>query len=214
MERGLPLSPSSLDFEGFEEAQGVQWGGSGGSSVLATQTVVSPPSPGVESPLPPSGASPVPDSEGYRVLWAMVRDLKASRVDILRRAYGFLYSREAVDFIVSALRESSLRQYESIWKSFQRFCLTQRDRLISLDLVLRFLVFVFRDKGFQVNTIASFMSALARPLKIGFSLDLNDRVFSDMLMSMWLKRPGRPFVEPKWDLDRVLDFISSGRLSP
>ena len=34
-----------------------------------------------------------------------------------------------------------------------------------------------------------------------------------MLRSMWLKRPGCPFVEPQWDLDKVLDFISSGELN-
>ena len=30
---------------------------------------------------------------------------------------------------------------------------------------------------------------------------------------MWLKRPGRPFVEPAWDLDTVLDFIMSDRFT-
>ena len=34
-----------------------------------------------------------------------------------------------------------------------------------------------------------------------------------MLRSMWLRRPGWPFVEPQWDLDKVLDFISSGELN-
>ena len=141
-------------------------------------------------------------------------DLKTSRVDFLRHIHGSEFCREVVDFVVEALRESSLRQYESVWKQFQRFILTQRDRRMSRDLVLRFLVFVFKVKGFQVNTIASYKSALAEPLKLGFSLDLNDRIFQLALRSMWLKRPGRPFVEPKWDLDLVLDYISSGRLTP
>ena len=70
-------------------------------------------------------------------------------MDFLRHFHGSEFYREVVDFVVEALMESSLRQYESVWKQFHCFVLTQSDRNISRDLVLRFLVFVFRFKGFQ-----------------------------------------------------------------
>ena len=118
-----------------------------------------------------------------------------------------------MDFIISALRASSLRQYESVWKAFQRFCISQRDLVFNLDLVLRFLVFVFQKRGFQVATIASFKSALVEPLRAGFNLDLGDRLFTSLLRSMWLKHLGLPVVERKWDLDLVLGYLASGQLN-
>ena len=75
------------------------------------------------------------------------------------------------------------------------------------------MVFIFQDKGYQVGTIASFNSALVEPLRIGFDLDLNVRIFALTLRSMWLKCPGRPFIEPAWDLDSVLVFIMSDRFT-
>ena len=51
------------------------------------------------------------------------------------------------------------------------------------------------------------------PLRAAFNLDFKDDLFSAMLRRMWLRRPGRPFVEPQWDLDKVLDFITSGELN-
>ena len=140
--------------------EGVQRGGLNGSSLLASQTTVIPhlsnhgfASQTAVLPLKPRfvpllhesiflyplpSSSPGSGGERGRVLWTMVRDFKASRVEFWRRAYGFVDSGQPVDLVVWALRESSLRHYESIWKAFQRFSLTQRDKHVSLDLVLRF----------------------------------------------------------------------------
>ena len=140
-------------------------------------------------------------------------DIATSRLGFVRKAYSLKHPPEVVDFLVSYLRASSLRQYNSVWKAFQRFCIAQRDLRIDLNLVLRFLVFVFQKRGYQVGTIASFKSALKEPLRIGFSLDLGDPLFKSLLKSMWLKRPGLPVVEPKWDLDIVLGYLASGHLT-
>ena len=140
VERGVPLSPSSLDFEGFEEVEGVQGRSFACHTLLATQTVVCPPSPRVSLPHPSSSSPPVSGGERCEVLGAMVRNLSTLCLEFLRRIYGFEYSPGVMDFIIAALRESSQRQYESVWRSFPKFLLTQRYQRLSLDFNLRWLV--------------------------------------------------------------------------
>ena len=206
----LPVSSNSLDFEGFGETERVPRRGHPGCPVLAAPDVVPLPSPQVSSPLPSSSSSTISDRQRFEDLRSLLCDIQTSRLDFLRVAYtGRDYSGATIDFLLSSLRDSSYRQYQSVWRAFQGFCIRESPLNVNVDLVLRFLISLFQDKGYQVSTIASVKSSLVEPLRVAFSLDLNTGDFNSVLRSMWLKRPGRPFVEPQWDLDRLLNFISS-----
>ena len=55
--------------------------------------------------------------------------------------------------------------------------------------------------------------ALALPLSVGFGLNMNDDKFNSVFRSMWLRRPGIQFQTPQWNLDVVLDLLSSNRFN-
>ena len=209
----LPVSSDPLDFEGFGETERVPRRGHPGCPVLAAPAMVLDSASRGSLPSPPSSSNIESDSQRFESLCSRLCNFQVTRLDFLREAYSGCFSGAVIDFLLSSLRDSSYRQYESVWRAFQRFCARESPLCINLDLVLRFLLFLFTDRGYQVNTIASIKSALVKPLMVGFKLDINDIACSDVLRSMWLKRPGRPFVEPQWDLDRVLDFVSSSNFN-
>ena len=172
---GVPVSPNSLDLEGFGETDRIPRRGCSGGSLLASPVVVCPSSPTSSLPCSSSLTSTVASGQLFEGLRSHLCNREVTRLAFLRYAYERLYSGEVLDFLLSALRSSSYRQYESVWRSFQSFCIRQSPLVINLDLVLRFLVFVFQDKGYQVSTIASMKSSLVEPLRIAFDLDLNNR---------------------------------------
>ena len=75
------------------------------------------------------------------------------------------------------------------------------------------MIYIFENRGFQVNTLQVYKCALALPLSVGFGLDMSHNYFNLVFRSMWLKRPGTQFQIPAWNLDLVLDLLSSNRFN-
>ena len=124
-----------------------------------------------------------------------------------------MWSQEVLDYLTTSLRPSTDCQYQSVWSKFQHFVSTSQPSEIDLNLILSFLIFVFESKGFQVNTLQVYKCALSLPLSIGFNINMDDPKFNSLFRSMWLKRPGTQFQVPLWNLDLVLDMLSSNRFN-
>ena len=81
--------------------------------------------------------------------------------------------------------------------------------MVDLNFVMSFLIFVFEGGGIACNTVQVYRSALVDPLSVGYGIDFNDKRLKLLLKSMWLKKPNINSVEPKWNLDLVLNLVSS-----
>ena len=134
-------------------------------------------------------------------------------MDFLKIAYGNGWSEEVANYLITALRPSTLRQYQSICYKFQRFLHQNPVLPIDLNTVCKFLIYIFEQKGYQVNTLLVYKCALVDPLTIAFKLDMNDKAFSSLFRSMWLRRPGIQFKIPEWNLDLVLELLCSNEFN-
>ena len=111
--------------------------------------------------------------------------------------------------MLSHLRVSSSRQYESVWRKFREFVRTRDFPNIDFDTVAQFCVYRFEKEKFSVNTIKSYLAALRQPLSLAFGIKFDDGNFSMLMRSFWLMRPGIRYVEPEWKLEPVLKLLES-----
>ena len=118
-----------------------------------------------------------------------------------------------MDYLTTSLRPSTDRQYQSVWSKFQDFVFSNRPSNIDLDFVLSFFISIFEIKQYQVNTIQAYKCALDLPLSVAFNIDMKNSKFTSLFRSMWLKRPGTQYQVPAWNLDLVLDLLSSNRFN-
>ncbi|KAK3874273.1 hypothetical protein Pcinc_020774 [Petrolisthes cinctipes] len=104
--------------------------------------------------------------------------------------------------------DSSVRQYQSCWKTFQSFLQDEIIQEISQDVVLRFLCHLFHDKHRTLATIQTHESALKAPLFYDCNLTLDPR-WSDWLhRSFFLQRPPRHRPRQFWSLSKVLNSLA------
>ena len=203
----LSFPPSSSSFKGHQSPNPLQGEGGVACTLVARQTLVSSSS----GPVPSTSGVPRPDpsseSEGQRVLCPVLLDLQASYLDFLRRSWNLKFDEEVANALCSALRESSYRQYSSVWKKFQCFVISRWPCKIDENLILKFFLFQFKNFNLSSRTIACYRSALSEPMKVGFGIELQKAVFSRLLRSFFLSRPPRQFSEPAWNLDLVLDLL-------
>ena len=203
----LSFPPSSSSFKSHQSPNPLQGEGGVACTLVARQTLVSSSS----GPVPSTSGVPRPDpsseSEGQRVLCPVLLDLQASYLDFLRRSWNLKFDEEVANALCSALRESSYRQYSSVWKKFQCFVISRWPCKIDENLVLKFFLFQFKNFNLSSRTIACYRSALSEPMKVGFGIELQKAVFSRLLRSFFLSRPPRQFSEPAWNLDLVLDLL-------
>ena len=209
----LSFSSYSSDFSGFVQTSPVPRRGIAGSTVVAQPGVV----PDISSPsqeeLQDQSSRVVPDSERYNRLRTALLDRGVTRLDFLSLAYEGAWSCEVVDYFNTSLRPSTGRQYQSAWSKFQQFAIKYQPSEITLDIVFKFLIETFEQKGYQVNTILVYKCALALPLSVAFELNMEDKKFTSLFRSMWLRRPGVPYSSPKWNLDLVLELLSTNRFN-
>ena len=78
---------------------------------------------------------------------------------------------------------------------------------ISLPHVINFLSFLFYHKNLSPKTVAQYRTALAKPLRLFFGIDLIVPAMADLLKSMGLQRPSIPVSAPSWSLNKVLTFL-------
>ncbi|KAK3889101.1 hypothetical protein Pcinc_006844 [Petrolisthes cinctipes] len=74
--------------------------------------------------------------------------------------------------------DSSIRQYQSCWKTFQSFLQEEGIQEISQDVVLRFLCHLFHDKNRTLSAIRTHKAALKAPLFYGCNLTSDTRCWT------------------------------------
>ena len=160
VEGPLSLSSSAFSFRGFEEVRGLRRPGTLGSPLLAQESLVFEAVLSVEQvpDVPQPGA--LPGGGEQDVLRITLLDEGTTRVDFLAFNYRLMYKREVPAYLLSYLRPSSYRQYESVWRKFKTFARSLQPHPIDRQLVMDFLIHVFENKRFQVRTLMCYRSAL------------------------------------------------------
>lgn len=97
--------------------------------------------------------------------WQALFHAGASRIEFLLFSLGRIYPSVVED--MSVFRPSSVRQYESNWRSFRSIVTGRRVDKVTEATVLEFLSFLSHKKKRASSTIATHLVALADPLKYG-----------------------------------------------
>ncbi|KAK3892491.1 hypothetical protein Pcinc_003722 [Petrolisthes cinctipes] len=99
--------------------------------------------------------------------------LRFSRLEFLAYSLTSVLSITVINDLSQAYRDSSVRQYQSCWKTFQCSLHEERIQEISQVVVLRFLCHFFHDKNRTLATIQTHEAALKAPLFYGCNLTLD-----------------------------------------
>ena len=76
--------------------------------------------------------------------------------------------------IMAGSRASTLRQYQSTWKAFQRLLPDRHFTTMSSSVVLEFVSHMFHVRGRAARTVSSFVSTLADPLRFSSGLTMGE----------------------------------------
>ena len=134
-----------------------------------------------------------------------------SLLGIMKDVYSRLYSAESAEILLKSLRLSTCRQYQSIWNSFCSFVASNEFDNISTETVLSFLRFSFNVKGYAPATVSAYRSALAKPLRVIFDIDVSKEPFNEFVKALFNIRPNVPSKRVLWSLDKVLQLALSSR---
>ena len=205
----IPLSPVNPDFEGFtEDVQLTIRERSSSHARDTVQTMVH----GFESPQNTID-SPIssPSTSSSEQIGHITCSYQTTRLEIIKAAYDkeFPDCQQAVTLMATPIRNVSINEYEKKWRAFMSFLRTNNIPFqdISLTSVIKFLAFLFHSKNLKPKTVAQYRTALAKPLRTYFGIDLIVPPVSDLLKSICLQRPSVPVSAPSWSLNKVLTYL-------
>ncbi|MPC60256.1 hypothetical protein E2C01_054295 [Portunus trituberculatus] len=112
--------------------------------------------------------------------------------------------------MLSALRPSSTRQYESCWRAFQAFLRERGAPSVTAAVVFSFLSSLVHERGRQPPTVAVHLVALSDPLWYGFNIRLDPRAVVLLKRGLFYQRPPLRAPRPTWSLQKVLDILRGG----
>ena len=138
MGEDLSISTFSPDFRGFESAVVIPRISNSGSAMVAQQTMVPASEIHGQEGLGLAQSNCIPDCRWKDSLRTILCDFHTSRVDFLKIAYGRTSSKIVVNYLTSALRPSTYRQYESVCANFKTFVRDMNPRDIDENLVFSF----------------------------------------------------------------------------
>ena len=78
-------------------------------------------------------------------------------------------------------------------------------------MVLSFLNYLFYIRKLTPATVSAYKSALVRPLRLIFNIDVTSSPFCEFLRALYNIRPSKPVGKLSWSLDKVLDLALSPR---
>ena len=114
---------------------------------------------------------------------------------------------ENVKLILSNLRESTINQYQSSWKTFCSWFREENHITCSLNEVLSFLNYLLKVKKYASATIVTYKSALADPLSLGFGIDFSSQWLSKATAALYKIKPVLPQTRVSWSLQKTLETI-------
>ena len=206
MEDHISVSSDTPDFEGFDETDFVPRRSIPGGSTLAPEPLVYNVTRDESLLLISSVSSPVPDNSREHLFRSLFIEPRPTRVDFLRQVFESRHSKEIANLLVQKLRQSSMRQYQTVWTSFLTFLHKSQPTTMNDNVVLEYLTSLFNE-GRALATVKTYKAALHRPLLEAFGLEINDTVFSDLVRVFSLKRPARRTPRISWSLNKVLDML-------
>lgn len=130
--------------------------------------------------------------------------LKFTRMEFLRTSLRNRFSETPADDMLAALSPASTRQYESCWKSFQRFLKENKIKTVSESTFFEYLSHLFHVRRRTLPTVATHSAALIDPLSYGCSVEISRRARELIRKGFFHQRPTPRPTFPKWSLHRVL----------
>lgn len=130
--------------------------------------------------------------------------LELTRVEFLRTALKHKYSHTTADDMLAALAESSARQYESCWKSFQLYLKESGTKTILESTFFDYLSHLFHVHRRSLATVSTHSAALIDPLAYGCDIEIPKRARELIRKGFFRQRPTPRPTFPKWSLHKVL----------
>lgn len=115
--------------------------------------------------------------------------------------------KDSIDIFISSITDSTLKQYNSIWKRWWQFCMGKNQNPFndSIILIVEFLTFLYQqDASFSVINTARSALALIIPKEIG-----NDPRIRRFCKGIFNLRPSAPKYQTTWSPAAVLTYLSS-----
>jgi len=111
-------------------------------------------------------------------------------VDFLKEACGEDLFRESAAILILTIR-----------KSFTEFMRKSKPVKMTVKVVWSFMRFLFERRTFSLATVATYKSALLKPLLWALGLDLAKTIFHDFYRGLLNMRPSKSYSAPKWNLN-------------
>ena len=163
-----------------------------------------------------SSCSESDDFEGFSV-HAEQDVLEPSRLAVIRGGLNSDCSEDTLDMVDLAHRESTVRQYQAIWKKFLDYLDLNNisHDSISLGIVMNFLSYQVLHFNRQYRTIAAYKCALEVPLKAKFGIEFDKFEFHLFMRGVFNHRPPRKSKPmPTWSLNSLLLYLNSDVFEP
>jgi integrase len=139
-------------------------------------------------------------------------------MEIIRQALtqrGF--SQSVATRASQSVRQSSGYIYNSNWKNFAEYCLSEGKQPLEVDMVFvaQFFDYLFSVKELSVSTIKGYRSALNKIFSHTNGLDIsNDPTIQNLFRNFNIERPFQSRELPKWDLTLVLNHLKGPPYEP
>ena len=126
------------------------------------------------------------------------------------KASGF--SEDSVDITRQAHRESTVRQYQTVWQYFLDYLASTgvQSSDVSEVTVCNFLSFHAVKFGRKYRTLSAYKSALRHPIYLACGVDINCLTSDFFLRGLFnFNPPQKAKAMPKWSLEELLLYLQS-----
>ena len=127
------------------------------------------------------------------------------------------FSQGVIERVVAAFRESTNRQYQSVWKLFLNFLSVQGipHSSISVPVVCEFLDYCCTVLEREYRTVAAYKCALRHPLLWACGVQMEGVLLDYFMKGVFnFRPPQRAKVMPAWSLNHLLNFLKGSEFEP
>ena len=219
LELDIPVSTCSSASQSVRTSPTVSGAGGVDCSIICSVKLAPQPSSQVSGPHPsPSGTFSVAEDQRRSGIPSKSFCVSASRVATIRTgllAAGF--NSAAADVYLLSHRESSTRQYQSVWRKFLAFLNKEgiSFQAASVGVVCNYLTYEATVNKMQYRTVTGYRSALRLPIFWCCGLEINTLVSNQFLRGLYnLNPPLRAAPMPDWNINVLLSYLQSDRFEP
>ena len=122
---------------------------------------------------------------GHETLLFKIKSIQPPNLlEFMIIVYSSSYSESSSVILTQCTRESTSRQYQTVWSSFCEFVCKSNFQVLNMESVLTYLRFLFWDKKLAPSTVSSYKAVLARPLRNAFNIDVSSNPFPDFFKAL------------------------------